>query len=98
MDTSLPNLYTTSENQPSSDSSTEGGEVDFVVPSGKEILIPNSELRDFVKTPKLLTREGRLQLRSLRSNPRRVARLVENPDTQEQHIETPSRFNDAGSV
>ena len=90
MDTSL-HLYTTSRNQPSSDTSMEGGEVDFVVPSWEEILIPNSELRDFVKTPKLLTREGRLQLRSLRSNPRRVARLVENPDTPEQNIETPSR-------
>ena len=43
----LPNLYTTSGNQPSSETSTEGGEVDFVVPSEKEILIPNSELRVF---------------------------------------------------
>ena len=62
MDTSLPSLYTTSGNQPSSETSTEGREVDFVVPFGEEILIPNSELSDFVKTPKLSTREGRLQL------------------------------------
>ena len=80
----LPNLYTTSGNQPSSETSTEGGEADFVVPSGEEILIPNSELRDFVKTPKLLTREGRLRLQSLHSNPKRIARLAENPDTPEQ--------------
>ena len=85
MDTSL-HLYTTSGNQPSSKTSTEGGEVDFVIPSGKEILIPNSELRDFVKTPKLLTREGRLQLRSLRSNPRAVARLGENPIHQNKTL------------
>ena len=56
----LPSLYSTRGNQPSSETSTEGEEVDFVVPSGEEILIPNSELRDFVKTPKLLTRDGRL--------------------------------------
>ena len=82
----LPNLYTTSGIQPSSETSEEGRDRDFdnidlLGPYGNEILVPTSELRDFVKTPKLLTREGRQQLQNLRSNPRRIARLEENPGT-----------------
>ena len=92
----LPNLYTTSGNQPSSKASEEGRETDFdnldlLGPYRDEILIPTSQLRDFVKTPKLLTREGRQQLQNLRSNPRQIARLEENPETpisSGQNIET----------
>ena len=82
----LPNLYTTGGNQSSSETSEEGRDrdfdnVDLLGPYESEILVPTSELRDFVKTPKLLTREGRQQLQSLRSNPRRAACLEENPET-----------------
>ena len=43
----LPNLYTTSGNQPSSEASEEGRETDFdnldlLGPYGDEILVPNS--------------------------------------------------------
>ena len=94
----LPNLYTTRGNQPSSEASHEGRETDFdnldlLGPYGDEILVPTSELQDFVRTLRLLTREGRQQLQNLRSNPRRIARLEENPKTpisSGQNIETPS--------
>ena len=64
-------------------------------PSGEDNVIP--DLRNFVKTLKILTREGREQLRSLRPTlggpygQRRVARLNENPETPKQSIETPPR-------
>ena len=60
----LPNLYTTSGLHTSSESSTEGGREgdfdtsDILRPSGTAIQNPESDLRDFVKTPKLLTKEG----------------------------------------
>ena len=53
----LPNLYTTSGNQPSSEASEEGRDRDFDnldllgPPYGDKILVPTSELRDFVITP-----------------------------------------------
>ena len=92
----LPHLYTTSGKHTNSESSTEGREADYfdnfdiLRPSGEEILIQDSELRDFVKTPKLLTCEGREQLQSLRRNlggpygQRRVVCLEENPETPKQ--------------
>ena len=56
----LPNLYTTSGNQPSSEASEEGRETDFynldlLGPYEDKILVLTSELRDFVRTPRLLT-------------------------------------------
>ena len=98
----LPQLYTTSGKKTNSESS-EGREADYLDnsdilgPSGNDNLIPDSELFNYVKTPKILTREGREQLRSLRPNlggpygQRRLARLNENPDTPKQSIETPSQ-------
>ena len=52
----LPNLYTISGNQPSLEASEEGRDRDFdnldlLGPYGDEILVPTSELRDFVRTP-----------------------------------------------
>ena len=95
----LPSLYTTGGNQSSSETSEEGRDRDFdnldlLGPYRDEILVPTSELRDFVRTPFRLTREGRQQLQNLRSNPRRRAHLEENPETpisSGQNIETPSR-------
>ena len=80
----LPNLYTTSGNQPSSEASEEGRETDFdnldlLGPYRDEILVPTSELRDLVSTPRFLTREGRQQLQNLCSNPRRRACLEKKP-------------------
>ena len=101
----LPNLYTTSGLHTSSESSTEGGRegdfdnFDILRPSGTEIQVPDSNLRDFVKTPKLLTREGRQQLHGLRRNlggpygHRRVERLEENPETPSQSLTTQARSN-----
>ena len=98
----LPQLYTTSGKKTNSESS-EGREADYLDnsdilrPSGDDNLIPDSELLNYVKTPKILTREGREQLRSLRPNlggpygQRRLARLNENPDTPKQNIETRSQ-------
>ena len=91
-------LYSTSGQKANSESS-EGREADFdnsdfiLRPSGDNNVVP--DLRDFVKTPRLLTREGRDQLRSLRSTlggpygQRRVECLNENPETPQQSIETP---------
>ena len=62
-------LYSTSGQKANSESS-EGREADFdnsdfiLRPSGGNNVVP--DLRDFVKTPRILTREGREQLRSLR--------------------------------
>ena len=92
----LPSLFTTGGDQSSSDSSGEGrnrdiGDLDIL---GPELLVPHSELRDFVKTPFRLTREGRQQIQNLRSNPRRRARLEQNPETpisSGQNPETPAR-------
>ena len=96
----LPNLYTTSGLHTSSESSTEGGREgdfdtsDILRPSGTAIQIPESDLRDFVKTPKLLTKEGRQQLHGLRRNlggpygHRRVEHLEENPETPSQSLTT----------
>ena len=82
----LPSLFTTGGDQSSSDSSGEGRDrdienLDISGPYGNELLVPTSELRDFVKTPFRLTREGRQQIQNLRSNPRRRARLEQNPET-----------------
>ena len=69
----LPQLYTTTTKKTDSESS-EGREADYLEnpdilgPLGNDNLIPDSELFNYVKTPKLLTREGREQLRGLRSN------------------------------
>ena len=55
------------------------------------------DFRHFVKTPKILTREGREQLCNLRSNvggpygQRRATRLAENPGTPKQSVKTPPR-------
>ena len=55
------------------------------------------DLRHFVKTPKILTREGREQLRNLRTNvggpygQKRTTRVAEIPDTPQQSVETPPR-------
>ena len=97
----LPQLYSTSGQKANSESS-EGREADYfdnsdfiLRPSGDNNVVP--DLRDFIKTPKILTREGREQLRSLRPTlggpygQRRVARLNENPETPKQSIETPPR-------
>ena len=98
----LPQLYTTSGKKTDSESS-EGREADYLEnpdilgPLGNDNLILDSELFNYVKTPKLLTREGREQLRGLRSNlggpygQRRLVRLNENPVTPRQDIETPSQ-------
>ena len=56
----LPSLYITGGNQSSSETSEEGRDRDFdnldlLGPYGDEILVPTSELRDFVRTPRLLT-------------------------------------------
>ena len=93
----LPQLYTTSGKKTNSESS-EGREADYLDnsdilrPSGDDNLNPDSELLNFVKTPKILTREGREQLYSLRRNlggpygQRRVVCLDENPETPKQNI------------
>ena len=88
-------LYSTSGNKSNSESS-EGREDYF---DNSDILRPGDnvipDFRNFVKTPKILTREGREQLRSLRPNlggpygQRRATRLNENPETPKQSIETP---------
>ena len=97
----LPQLYSTSGKKTNSESS-EGREADYfdnsdiLRPSGEDNVIP--DFRNFVKTPKILTREGREQLRSLRPNlggpygQRRATRLNENPETPKQSIETPPRL------
>ena len=95
----LPSLFTTGGDQSSSDSSGEGRDrdienLDILGPYGNELLVPTSELRDFVKTPFRLTREGRQQIQNLRSNPRRRARLEQNPGTpisSGPNPETPAR-------
>ena len=94
----LPSLYTTGGDQSSSETSGEGRDrdidnLDILGPYGDELLVPTSELQDFVRTPFRLTREGRQQIQNLRSNPRRRACLEENPETpisSGQNIETPS--------
>ena len=91
-------LYSTSGHRSNSESS-EGGREDYfynpeVVRPGDNVI---PDLRHFVKTPKILTREGRDQLRNLRSNvggpygQRRATRLDENPDTPKQSVKTPPR-------
>ena len=92
-------LYSTSGQKAQSESNSEGREADldnsdFILkPSGDNNVVP--DLRTFVKTLRLLTREGRDQLRSLRSTlggpygQRRVERLNENIATPQQSIETP---------
>ena len=94
-------LYSTSGQKAHSESNSEGREADFdnsdfiLRPSGDNNVVP--DLRVFVKTPRLLTREGRDQLRSLRSTlggpygQRRAERLNENIATPQQNIETPPR-------
>ena len=92
-----PQLYSTSGNKSNSESS-EGREDYFdnsdIVRPGDNVI---PDFRNFVKTPKILTREGREQLRSLRSNlggpygQRRATRLDENPDTPKQSVKTPPR-------
>ena len=87
-----PQLYSTSGHRSNSESS-EGREDYFYNP---EVVRPGDnvipDLRHFVKTPKILTREGRDQLRNLRSNvggpygQRRATRLAENPDTPKQSV------------
>ena len=63
-----PQLYSTSGHKSNSESS-EGREDYFdnsdIVRPGDNVI---PDFRNFVKTPKILTREGREQLRSLRSN------------------------------
>ena len=93
-------LYSTTQQKAQSESNSEGREADldnsdFILqPSGDNNIVP--DLRTFVKTPRLLTREGRDQLRSLRATlggpygQRRVERLNENIATP-QSIETPPR-------
>ena len=95
-------LYSTSGQKANSESS-EGREADYfdnsdliiLRPSGDNNVVP--DLRDFVKTPKILPRKGREQLRSLRPTlgglygQRRVERLNKNPETPKQSIETPPR-------
>ena len=95
----LPSLFTTGGDQSSSDSSGEGRnrdieDLDILGPYGNELLVPTSELKDFVKTPFRLTREGRQQIQNLHSNPRRRACLEPNPETpisSGQNPETPAR-------
>ena len=96
----LPQLYSTIGKKTNSESS-EGREADYfdnsdiLRPSGEDNVIP--DFRNFVKTPKILTREGREQLRSLRPNfggpygQRRATGLNENSETPKQSIETPPR-------
>ena len=73
----LPSLYTTgSQTQSSSETSGEGGErdidnLDILGPNSNELLVPTSELRDFVKTLFRLTQEGRQQIQNLRPSNRR---------------------------
>ena len=57
----LPSLYTTEgQNNSSSETSGEGErDTDILGPNSDDLLAPTSELRDFVKTPFKLTREGR---------------------------------------
>ena len=93
-----PQLYSTSGHRSNSDSSEGGDREDYYNP---EIVRPGDhvipDLRHFVRTPKILTREGRDQLRNLRTNvggpygQRRTTRLAENPDTPQQSVETPPR-------
>ena len=85
-----PQLYSTSGHRSNSESS-EGREDYFYNP---DIVRPGDnvipDFRHFVKTPKILTREGRDQLRNSRSNvggpygQRRATRLAKNPDTPQQ--------------
>ena len=82
----LPSLYTTGGDQSSSETSGEGRDrdidnLDILGPYGNELLVPTSELRDFVRTPFRLTREGRQQIQNLRPSNRRRARLEQNPET-----------------
>ena len=86
----LPSLYTTEgQNHSSSETSGEGGErdidiLDILGPNRDDLLAPTSELRDFVKTPFRLTREGRQRVQNLRQSNRRKVRLEQNPETPVQ--------------
>ena len=88
-----PQLYSTSHRSYSDSSEGEDYYNPEVVRPGN----PAPDLRQFVRTPKTLTREGRDRLRSLRTNvggpydKKRTARLAENPETPQQSIETPPR-------
>ena len=65
----FPQLYSTSGHRSNSDSSEGGDREEYYNP---EIVRPGDhvipDLRHFVRTPKILTREGRDQLCNLRSN------------------------------
>ena len=97
----LPSLYTTEgQDHSSSETSGKGGErdidnLDILGPNNDDLLVPTSELRDFVKTPFKLTREGRQRVQNLRPSNRKGARLEQNPETPtrlEQNPETPTRL------
>ena len=85
-----PQLYSTSGHRSNSESSSESYNPEIIRPG--DHVIP--DLRHFVRTPKILTREGREQLQNLRTNvtgpygQRRATRVAENPDTPQQ---TPPR-------
>ena len=59
-----PQLYSTSGHRSNSESSSESYNPEIIRPG--DHVIP--DLRHFVRTPKILTREGREQLRNLRTN------------------------------
>ena len=76
-----PQLYSTSGHTSNSESSSESYNPEIIRPG--DHVIP--DLRHFVRTPKILTREGREQLRNLRTNvtgpygQRRATRVAEKP-------------------
>merc|ERR1712115_598031 len=92
-----PQLYSTSGYRSHSDSSEGEREDYYYNPELVRRGNPAPDLRYFVRTPKILTREGRDRLRSLRTNvggpydQKRTTRLAENPETPQQSVETPPR-------
>ena len=91
----LPSLYTTGgQDHSSSETSGEGErDIDILGPNSDELLAPTSELRDFVKTPFKLTREGRQRVQNLCPSNRRGVRLEQNPETPVSTATTQAQSN-----
>ena len=91
----LPSFYTTEgQNHSSSETSGKGErDIDILGPNSDDLLAPTSELRDFVKTPFKLTREGRQKVQSLRPSNRRGVRLDQNHETPVNTVTTQAQSN-----
>ena len=89
----FPSLYTTEVLKDSSSDTSGERETDILGPNSDDLLAPTSELRDFVKTPFKLTREGRQRVQSLRPSNRRGVRLDQNPETPVSTATTQAQSN-----